>query len=42
MQAEECSQGGLSCNYLCQTCDVGGTKEHKEPEKGYCSLFKVR
>ncbi|KIJ05399.1 hypothetical protein PAXINDRAFT_164770 [Paxillus involutus ATCC 200175] len=42
MQAEECSQGGLSCNYLCRTCDVGGTKEHKESEEGYCSLFKVR
>ncbi|KAF8837376.1 hypothetical protein BDN67DRAFT_1028788 [Paxillus ammoniavirescens] len=40
MQAEECSQGGLSCNYLCRTCDIGGTKEHKESEEGYCSLFK--
>ncbi|KAI6006654.1 hypothetical protein F5J12DRAFT_939383 [Pisolithus orientalis] len=40
MQAEECSQGGLNCNHFCQTCDVGGMKEHKESEQGYCSLFK--
>lgn len=40
MQAEECSQGGLNCNRFCRTCDVGGTKEHKESKQGYCSLFK--
>ncbi|KAF8840947.1 hypothetical protein BDN67DRAFT_1048545, partial [Paxillus ammoniavirescens] len=40
MQAEECSQGGLTCNHFCRTCDVGGTKEHKESEEGYRSLFK--
>ncbi|KIJ11662.1 hypothetical protein PAXINDRAFT_164082 [Paxillus involutus ATCC 200175] len=40
MQGEECSQAGLTCNYFCQTCNVGGQKEHKEPEAGYCSLFK--
>ncbi|KAG1738718.1 hypothetical protein EDB19DRAFT_1829025 [Suillus lakei] len=28
MQAEECSHAGLSCNYFCGTCDVGGTKRH--------------
>ncbi|KAI6111277.1 hypothetical protein F5141DRAFT_1188425 [Pisolithus sp. B1] len=40
MQAEECSQGGLNCNYYCWTCHAGGSKEHKESEAGYCSLFK--
>ncbi|KAG2129942.1 hypothetical protein DEU56DRAFT_872405 [Suillus clintonianus] len=39
MQAEECSHGGLNCNYFCRTCHVGGTKEHKESEAGYASLF---
>ena len=41
MQAEECSHGGLKCNYFCRTCDVGGNKEFKESEQGYESLFKV-
>ncbi|KAI6096499.1 hypothetical protein F5141DRAFT_1191045 [Pisolithus sp. B1] len=41
MQAKECSQGGLNCNYYCQTCHTGGLKEYKELEAGYCSLFKV-
>ncbi|KAI6029918.1 hypothetical protein BKA83DRAFT_4030647, partial [Pisolithus microcarpus] len=40
MQAEECSQGGLNCNYYCQTCHAGGPKEFKESKAGYCSLFK--
>ncbi|KAI6095149.1 hypothetical protein F5141DRAFT_1013825 [Pisolithus sp. B1] len=40
MQAEECSQGGLNCNYYCRTCHAGGLKEYKELEAGYCSLFK--
>ncbi|KAI6138558.1 hypothetical protein BKA82DRAFT_158153 [Pisolithus tinctorius] len=40
MQGEECSQAGLSCNHFCRTCDVGGKKEHKESDAGYCSLFK--
>ncbi|KAI5988836.1 hypothetical protein EDC04DRAFT_2873238 [Pisolithus marmoratus] len=40
MLAEECSQGGLNCNYYCQTCHAGGPKEHKGSEAGYCSLFK--
>ncbi|KAI6098819.1 hypothetical protein EDD16DRAFT_1697566 [Pisolithus croceorrhizus] len=40
MQAEECSQGGLNCNYYCWTCHAGGLKEYKETEAGYCSLFK--
>ncbi|KAI5995504.1 hypothetical protein EDD15DRAFT_2365685 [Pisolithus albus] len=40
MQAEECSQGGLNCNYFCRTCHAGGSKEHKESEAGYCNLFK--
>jgi hypothetical protein len=39
MQAEECSQGGLSC--YCRTCHVGGSKEYKESEAGYGTLFEV-
>jgi hypothetical protein len=41
MQAEECSHAGLNCNYFCRTCHVGGTKEYKESEAGYTSLFTV-
>ena len=41
MQAEECSHGGLKCNYFCRTCDVGGNNEFKESEQGYESLFKA-
>ncbi|KAG1741898.1 uncharacterized protein EDB91DRAFT_1052457 [Suillus paluster] len=39
MQAKECSHAGLNCNYFCRTCDVGGTKEYKESEAGYNSIF---
>ncbi|OAX34515.1 hypothetical protein K503DRAFT_794145 [Rhizopogon vinicolor AM-OR11-026] len=39
MQVEECSHAGLNYNYFCQTCDVGGTKEYKESEAGYGSIF---
>ncbi|KAH7919605.1 hypothetical protein BV22DRAFT_968262, partial [Leucogyrophana mollusca] len=39
MQAEECSHAGLNCNYFCRTCDVGGTKQYKESEMGYNSIF---
>ena len=42
MQAEECSHAGLSCNYFCRTCDVGGTKEWKTSTEGYNSIFMVR
>ncbi|KAI6102396.1 hypothetical protein EDD16DRAFT_1696648 [Pisolithus croceorrhizus] len=41
MQAKECSQGSLNCNYYCQTYQAGGPKGFKESEAGYCSLFKV-
>jgi hypothetical protein len=41
MQAEECSHAGLNCNYFCRTCHVGGTKEYKESEVGYNSIFAV-
>jgi hypothetical protein len=41
MQAEECSQGGLQCNYFCRTCHVGGTKLFKESDEGFASIFKV-
>ncbi|KAG1718716.1 hypothetical protein EDB19DRAFT_1899104 [Suillus lakei] len=39
MQAEECSHTGLNCNYFCRTCEVGGTKEYKESEAGYNTIF---
>ncbi|KAG1851927.1 hypothetical protein F4604DRAFT_1883535 [Suillus subluteus] len=39
MQAEECSHAGLHCNYFCRTCEVGGTKEYKESDEGYKSIF---
>ncbi|KIJ68889.1 hypothetical protein HYDPIDRAFT_122720 [Hydnomerulius pinastri MD-312] len=40
MQAEECSHGGLKCNYFCRTCKVGGTNIEKKSDKGYCDIFK--
>ncbi|KAF8438190.1 hypothetical protein L210DRAFT_3679452 [Boletus edulis BED1] len=40
MQAEECSHGGLRCNYLCRTCKVGGTNAEKKTDKGYISIFQ--
>ncbi|KAG2121103.1 hypothetical protein DEU56DRAFT_873835 [Suillus clintonianus] len=39
MHAEECSHAGLHCNYFCRTCEVGGTKEYKESNEGYNSIF---
>lgn len=41
MQAEECSQGGLRCNYFCRTCKVGGTMAEKQSDEGYLKLFEV-
>ncbi|KDQ14121.1 hypothetical protein BOTBODRAFT_110526 [Botryobasidium botryosum FD-172 SS1] len=41
MQALHCSQGGLTCNFPCRTCHVGGTREFKESDKGYATLFNV-
>ncbi|KAG1798356.1 hypothetical protein EV424DRAFT_1475005 [Suillus variegatus] len=40
MQAEECSHGGLRCNFFCRTCKVGGTTVDKKSDEGYCSIFK--
>ncbi|KIK75542.1 hypothetical protein PAXRUDRAFT_18906 [Paxillus rubicundulus Ve08.2h10] len=40
MQAEECSHGGLKCNYFCRTCKVGRTTAEKKLDKGYCDIFK--
>ncbi|KAF8546126.1 hypothetical protein OG21DRAFT_1479713 [Imleria badia] len=40
MQAELCSQAGLSCNYFCHTCHGGGTKEYKGSNAGYCTLSR--
>ncbi|EIW80127.1 hypothetical protein CONPUDRAFT_58644, partial [Coniophora puteana RWD-64-598 SS2] len=39
MQAEECSQGGVLCNYFCRTCHAGGNKAFKESHDGYNSMF---
>ncbi|KAG1814554.1 hypothetical protein EV424DRAFT_1541383 [Suillus variegatus] len=39
MHTEECSHAGLHCNYFCRTCEVGGTKEYKESDEGYSSIF---
>lgn len=41
MQAEECSHGGLRCNFFCRTCKVGGTNIEKKADTGYCDIFKV-
>jgi hypothetical protein len=41
MQAEECSHGGLKCNYLCRTCDAGGTNMEKKTDEGYSEIFQV-
>ena len=41
MQAEECSHGGLRCNFFCRTCKVGGTMASKKTDDGYTSIFKV-
>ncbi|KAF9237455.1 hypothetical protein BU15DRAFT_48704 [Melanogaster broomeanus] len=40
MQAEECSHGGLKCNYFCRTCKVGGTTVEKKSDEGYCKIFE--
>ena len=42
MQAEECSHGGLRCNYFCRTCKVGSTTAEKKTDKGYSDIFQVR
>ncbi|KAG1723094.1 hypothetical protein EDB19DRAFT_1898115 [Suillus lakei] len=39
MQAEEYSHTGLNCNYICRTCEVGGTKYYKASAVRYSSLF---
>jgi len=41
MQAEECSHGGLRCNYFCRTCKVGGTNAEKKTDEGYSDIFQV-
>ena len=41
MQVEECSHGGLKCNYFCRTCKVGGTNAEKKTDKGYGNIFQV-
>lgn len=41
MHAEECSQAGLNCNYFCRTCHIGGTKQYKESDDGYLTVFEV-
>ena len=41
MQVEECSHGGLRCNYFCHTCKVGDTTADKKMDQGYSDNFKV-
>ncbi|KAL0569855.1 hypothetical protein V5O48_012107 [Marasmius crinis-equi] len=41
MQAEECSHGGLKCNFFCRMCKVGGTQEQKRSDEGFLSLFEA-
>ncbi|KAG2063859.1 hypothetical protein BDR04DRAFT_1036924 [Suillus decipiens] len=41
MQAEECSHGGLHCNYFCRTCKVGGMTSMKQSDEGYLKLFEI-
>ncbi|KAI9567277.1 hypothetical protein HD554DRAFT_2205650 [Boletus coccyginus] len=40
MQAEECSHGGLKCNYFCRTCKVSGTHAEKNTDKRYTDIFQ--
>ncbi|KIK77534.1 hypothetical protein PAXRUDRAFT_17432 [Paxillus rubicundulus Ve08.2h10] len=40
MQAEECSHGGLKCNYFCHTCKVGGMNLEKKTDEVYMNIFK--
>lgn len=42
MQAEECSQASLACNYFCRTCKIGGSKEYKHSNEGFNSIFEAR
>ncbi len=41
MQAEQCSQAGLTANKFCRTCTVGGPQAFKRSDEGYASLFQV-
>ena len=41
MQVEECSHGGLWCNYFCHTCKGGGTIAEKKMDQEYSDIFKV-
>lgn len=42
MQAEMASSAGLNANHFCRTCKVGGTREFKQSDEGFETLFKVR
>ncbi|KAI0037418.1 hypothetical protein FA95DRAFT_1507003, partial [Auriscalpium vulgare] len=39
--SELCSHIGMHGNKYCRRCDIGGTREHKESNEGYTSLFEV-
>ncbi|KAF7965722.1 hypothetical protein HWV62_42165 [Athelia sp. TMB] len=41
MQAEMASSSGLSSNHFCRTCKVGGTREFKQSNNGFETLFKA-
>lgn len=41
MQAEECGQARLGCNFFCRTCNAGGPKLFKASDEGFASMFEV-
>lgn len=41
MQAEFTSSAGLTANHFCRTCKAGGTREYKQSNDGFATLFKV-
>lgn len=41
MQAELSNSAGLSANHFCRTCKAGGTRDYKQSNDGFATLFKV-
>ncbi|KAF7980223.1 hypothetical protein HWV62_39337 [Athelia sp. TMB] len=40
MQAELANSAGLLANHFCRTCKAGGTREFKQSDDGFSTLFK--